>query len=245
MSPTLTLITSLALSFAQPTDSELNAAVESGNREEVERLLAIGHDPNATDQFELTALTWAAMKSQVDIARVLLEAGANPNPPPSQIAPGGFPWARAAGVGSLEMVDLLLDAKADVNLKDKEGTTAIFKAAQHQTDPAVIRRLLEAGANINERSDNGMTCLFGAAAQGRVENVRLLIREGATVDVRSNSNETVLIHASFGGHSEIVQILLEAGADPAVKMSDGRTAGDVAAANGHSAVVQLLKESTR
>jgi ankyrin repeat protein len=244
--PTRTIVVAVALVLrslepSQGLNDQLLTAVENGQLEDVSRLLKQGANANAADQYQLTALTWAAMKSQPAIARVLLAAGANPNPQPSTVAPAGFPLARAAGVGSLELVEILLDAGAQVNAKDKDGRTAIFKAAYYSSNLNILAKLINAGADIHAVGNNGMTCLIEAAGAGRAENVRLLLNKGAKVNARSNLNETALIHAAAGGHLEVVRLLLSAGADPSIRMSDGRTAVDIAHERGHTAVVNILQ----
>ena len=117
----------------------------------------------------------------LDIARLLLEAGANPNvqlkrrPPYRDVpqdrggdtilAQGATPLLRAARAGDAPFVELLLKNKALVDLPSKEGVTPLMAAAgvefgdrvtrgRNRTNEGVLatmRLLLDAGADINAR----------------------------------------------------------------------------------------------
>ena len=117
----------------------------------------------------------------LDVGRMLLEAGANPNlqlkrrPPYRDVpqdrggdtilAQGATPLLRAARAGDAPFVALLLKHKALVDLPSKEGVTPLMAAAgvefgtrvtrgRNRTDEGVLatmRLLLDAGADINAR----------------------------------------------------------------------------------------------
>jgi ankyrin repeat protein len=117
----------------------------------------------------------------LDVARMLLDAGANPNlqlkrrPPYRDVpqdrggdtilAQGATPLLRAARAGDAPFVDLLLKHKALVDLPSKEGVTPLMAAAgvefgtrvtrgRNRTSEGVLatmRLLLDAGADINAR----------------------------------------------------------------------------------------------
>ena len=117
----------------------------------------------------------------LDVAKLLLEAGANPNlqlkrrPPYRDVpqdrggdtilAQGATPLLRAARAGDAPFVALLLQHKALVDLPSKEGVTPLMAAAgvefgtrvtrgRNRTDDGVLatmKLLLDAGADINAR----------------------------------------------------------------------------------------------
>jgi ankyrin repeat protein len=117
----------------------------------------------------------------LDVARLLLGAGANPNlqlkrrPPyrdvpqdrggDSILAQGATPLLRAARAGDAAFVELLLTHRALVDLPSKEGVTPLMAAAgvefgtrvtrgRNRTNEGVLatmRLLLDAGADINAR----------------------------------------------------------------------------------------------
>ena len=119
--------------------------------------------------------------SALDIGRMLLEKGANPNlrlkrrPPYRDVpqdrggdailAQGATPLLRAARAGDAPFVKLLLEYKALVDLPSKEGVTPLMAAAgvdfgtrvtrgRNRTNEGVLatmQLLLDAGADINAR----------------------------------------------------------------------------------------------
>ena len=68
----------------------------------------------------------------------------------------------------------LIDAKADVNARQDDGTTALHWAAYHDDLP-LIRLLLKAGAKANVANDYGSTPLAEAAERADPEALRLLL----------------------------------------------------------------------
>lgn len=69
--------------------------------------------------------------------------------------------------GHDELVAVLVDAGADVNARDRQGSTALMSAAQHG-NPRSVKRLLVAGADATARRDgDGLTALDFAVMNGR------------------------------------------------------------------------------
>ena len=64
----------------------------------------------------------------------------------------------AVEIGNLEMIKMLLDAKADVNITDDDGETPLMIAA-HNNELEIIRVLLDAGANLHLADENGKTAI--------------------------------------------------------------------------------------
>ena len=81
----------------------------------------------------------------------------------------------AATAENLAVVETLLAAGADLEIRDKEGETALTLAADSGNVEAV-RALLAAGANANVKSGDGGTALMAAAAGGKFADRTYLTR---------------------------------------------------------------------
>jgi ankyrin repeat protein len=101
-----------------------------------------------------TALHLAVFGGQEEAARVLLEAGADPNAPSTNEAVRVPPLGTAAFVRSTALARLLLDSGADVNGRGEGGFTALHSAAQNG-DAELARLLLERGADPSLAADDG------------------------------------------------------------------------------------------
>ncbi|MDR3405762.1 MAG: ankyrin repeat domain-containing protein [Chthoniobacter sp.] len=97
----------------------------------------------------------------------------------------------AAQEGHTEIVDLLLDAGANVNFADSGGFTPL-KQAVGESRIETMEHLLLRGADVSHRgaTDGGCTALHTAAAYGRIECIRLLLLYGADVRALNDSGQT-------------------------------------------------------
>ena len=96
------------------------AAAEGEHGDIVELLLAHKADVNAADKQGLTPLHYALLADNPDMARVLLNHGANPNVKDNKA--GHTPLILAASKGYKQVAELLLMRGADVNAADDRGT---------------------------------------------------------------------------------------------------------------------------
>ncbi|KAF7402567.1 hypothetical protein HZH66_004834 [Vespula vulgaris] len=97
----------------------------------------------------------------------------------------------ASTVGSLEIIQLLLDAGADVNVTTKfEGRTPLHLACSANKIQAVKIILDCAACNINAKDLNGDTPLHLATKNVDTKLMELLIRSGANANIRNLQNVT-------------------------------------------------------
>jgi ankyrin repeat protein len=149
----------------------------SGDREAVKALLKKGLDVNEAQGDGTTALHWAAIKGDAELAQMLIFAGANVR---ATTRIGAYtPLYLAAKGGHSGVVAALLTAGADAKAVTSNGTTPLMIAAA-AGDTKSITSLIENGADINAKDGaKGETPLIFAAGFDRTEAVKLLLARGA------------------------------------------------------------------
>ncbi len=151
----LSLLTTLADAGADlrvlnhDRDSLLMRAVRANDIDVVRFLLKKGLDVNARNRFGSAALEYVGYNIDgpaldVGIAKELLAAGASVD---AVDLDGSAILALAANKGKLELMKVLLSARANVNLKDHEGRSALVKATPEARD-----LLLKAGAEVSDQA---------------------------------------------------------------------------------------------
>lgn len=180
-------------------------------------LIEQGAPINGLSRHGESALSAASMNGYFDVARLLLDAGADA---------GQLRWTplmQAAVFGNSREVEALLQNKAYDTQKDRFGRTAFLLAARAgKLENA--RVLLEAGAKLDERDRLGQTALMHAAAADHADLAAWLLKQGAPVDAADGSGQTALMHACSNKAEDVVLLLLEAGADWAAENSYEETA---------------------
>lgn len=118
-------------------------------------------------------LMLASLRGQLDLARKLIERGADVN------KPGWAPLHYAATNGHLEVMDLLLENHAYIDAESPNGTTPLMMAALYGTTPAV-KLLLDAGADPTLRNQLGMTAVDFAIKASRRDAAEMIaaVRRG-------------------------------------------------------------------
>jgi ankyrin repeat protein/mono/diheme cytochrome c family protein len=144
----------------------------------------------------------------------------------------------AAGFGTLDIVQLLLDRGAEVNAKNRRASTPLHWGIH---DEAKVRVLLARGAAINAKQIEGRTPLYQAALfPSGTPVLRLLLEKGADPSIATLIGQTPLIAAAGRGDIEAMLLLIEKGANVNVKNGAGDTPLMAAATNGNPRAVQLL-----
>ncbi len=164
---------------AEPGRSTVADAAMQGDRTGVKALLQQGSDVNAAQGDGMTALHWAAMKNDAELAQMLVYAGANVRATTRLGA--NTPLVIAARNGNAAVVQVLLKAGADQKAATSTGTTPLMLASASGNVEAV-KALLAAGADLEAKeSSMQQTPLMFAAAFSRVEVMKVLIASGADV----------------------------------------------------------------
>jgi ankyrin repeat protein len=180
-------------------ETALFAAVSAKRGEVVQLLLAGKANPNLafnekSENPGWTPLVAAINQDNAPVARLLLENGANPNV--LFYRNGWTALMQAAQKGSVELVEALLAAGADVNAKenaDSRSTALYHVAYQNPTNAAaIVELLLRNKADVNLADVNGVTPLIRAVGRRNLDVVRLLVEHGADVNAMTRQGESPL-----------------------------------------------------
>ena len=147
--------------------------------------------------------------------------------------------ADAAEHGNKALIRTLLNAGADVNAAQADGTTALHWAV-YNDDVETAGLLVKRGANVNTANRYGVPPLSLACANGNADLVKLLLDAGADANATLQGGETILMTAARAGNVEAVKALLAHEAKPDARERRDQTALMWAAAEGHAAVVRAL-----
>ena len=122
-----------------------------------------------------------------------------------------LPLLHLAIIGDrLEIVNVLLAAGADPELKNARGYTSLVWAAM-MTKWDIVDRLLQAGVNLASATERNYTALHFAVRSNRPELAARLIRLGAPVNVISTDNQSPLTEAILNHDASMVKLLLSHG----------------------------------
>ncbi|WP_372016767.1 ankyrin repeat domain-containing protein [Pseudoxanthomonas sp. 10H] len=169
------------------------------------------------------------------LALDLFLQGADPFAPS---AAGDPPLSLAVRLGWLRLLDALLDAGVDREVRDGHGMTALHLAAALGRESA-LKRLVAQGASPDARAADGQTPLGVALASGRRDLADWLDWRVWPLP-RRPLREADVVSAAMAGDADAVRRLLELGFPVDAVDGQGCTGLLRAAGGGHAAAVDLL-----
>ncbi|XP_068096674.1 E3 ubiquitin-protein ligase MIB2 isoform X3 [Hyperolius riggenbachi] len=114
----------------------------------------------------------------------------------------------ASHLGHLEVVKVLLQANANIDLKDDEGDSALHYAA-YGNQAGIVRVLLAKGANADLVNNAKCTALYIAVNKGFADVVQVLCIPHCAVNVQDLHGDTPLHYAITADYRSIIEILTE------------------------------------
>ncbi|XP_029621348.1 caskin-2 isoform X3 [Salmo trutta] len=154
----------------------------------------------------------------------------------------------AALTGTTELLSLLLEAQATVDIKDINGMRPLHYAAwQGKADSVLL--LLRAGASVNTLSQDGHIPLHLSAQYGHYQVSEMLLQHQSNPCLVNKANKTPLDLACEFGRLEVAQLLLNSNMVVALLEGEGLDGLDnassntplhLAARNGHKDIIRVL-----
>jgi ankyrin repeat protein len=203
-------------------------------------LLRHNTDINTLDKRNISALMEVVALGDLDAARILLKNRANPDG--DEQVRDSRPLLLAAHQGMTEMVRLLLDEGADLEIEDQMGLTALHWASREDR-LETVQFLLSRGAEIDKTGLDEATPLYSAVSRGALQMTQLLLEGKADINARDGDfGQTALILAAKYSHVDILHLLLARGADVHLRDEEGISALDWARRNHRDDIVAILDE---
>jgi ankyrin repeat protein len=177
--------------------------------------------------------------------RYQLGLGADPN---IADAEGYFPLLYVSHGKCLNAVQLLLDARAEVNARCEcsgwlsGGWTALLVASDHEESRAVVELLLDRGADMQARTNDGSNALMLAVEKNNGDVVNLLVGKHIDPNAGDAGGVTPLMNASGRGLQDMARRLIDSGADINARSQRGYTALMRAAREGNVETIRYLIE---
>lgn len=223
-----------------------------------EKLINAGAVVDIEDAEGCTPLHIAVAERRLDVIWLLLVHGARTD---SRDDEGKTPMAHAKGCEPAEwmlrhktsksvlraveadradIVEALLDAGADKEVKDERGYVALIVATLRGSW-AAARVLINHGADTDVYGDMGNGVIHMAAHRGPADFMELLLDKGMPINYQNHWGGTPLFEAAEReDRDEVIALLLERGADPAPRNNAGYTALQQAALAGKTNVVKMI-----
>lgn len=240
-----------------PGTYDIFFAATIGDLEGVKKHLEAGADINGRDpNFGASVLAAAVVRNQVEVAKYLIEKGADVNQGSQD---GSTPLHTAALFGFDESAELLIESGADIFASGEGGTPAEVSNADWETTLyiASIIQLVIVEEDVMEGREKIRALLDKKTEERAYEDPYIAVfinntealkasLENGNVDLNELEPRTgvsILTIAALSGDGEVAEILIEAGADPNLTNRDGGTALHAAVFLGKPGIVKALLEN--
>jgi ankyrin repeat protein len=203
-----------------------------------ELLLSNGAEVNDDPRKAATLLTFAAECGLRNLAeKVLAKGNADIN---AWVDYSEYnPLLAAISSGQTDIAEMLIAARADVNIRDHLSGDTTLHIAARKSNEELVRLLLAKGINIDTQNVAGETPLHVAVVAGGMSMVEFLASQGACVNTADVKGNTPLHHAARESR-DMTELLISKGAVVNATNDGGDTPLHNAALRGRKEIVELL-----
>ncbi|KAK4186822.1 ankyrin repeat-containing domain protein [Podospora australis] len=166
--------------------------------ETIQTLVEGNASVESQDKIGDTALHYFALAGRVDVVRVLQRREASVLN--VQNKEGKTALHHAAAKGHNSVIDIMVGAKPNVNIQDRNGQTPLLLAIQQGSEKHAecVLMLVTQKPDLNLQDSSGKTALIYAAKRGDLKATVLFVHEGADTSIRDKLELTALHYAEEG-----------------------------------------------
>ena len=199
--------------------------LRSNDKVLLKQLLAEGVDVNQRDDEGDTMLVFTlANNDNIEMAKILLEAGADVNAPSQR--DGITPLLVATSMANeLQKQTIKIYGSPDsVNQARIVGDNLIEKIkSQMEYAEDIVKLLVEYGVDVDRETPYGTPLMNASTNEWNKNIIDALLKAGADVNKKDRNGRTALFYAAAYNCNDVISLLLSAGADIEVKDVFGKT----------------------
>ncbi|MCR4556101.1 MAG: ankyrin repeat domain-containing protein [Alphaproteobacteria bacterium] len=192
-------------------ESALILAIQLGYGNIVQALLDVKTRANAENNDGQQALMLAVNSGHAKIVQMLIEKGAKidgqNNSDKPKLSVKSAVLLTAVYKGYKDIVNILLDAEADVNAKDADGTTALMFAVKKNYSE-IADLLIKSKADVNAKDNFGNTALTYATDIDSYPLAKTLIEKGADVNADGGAALKIVAQVEDEDRFKIMQLMI-------------------------------------
>ena len=228
------------LTKGEEDGASLFAGIENFSDACIRILIENGYELDVQDSCGLSPLHYAVKSGNYGLVLLLLKGGADVNCVDDNNLSPLYVCALTTSVLDYQIMESLLEAKADPNIKIKNSVTSI-------TNPIFSQYFSSMTKIINNKIDcdtveglvTGSTALYIASTSGNLKMVKILLKAGADPNIRLSNGKTALFACVYTNNYKIASLLLKHDADPDYPSNMVRVAGD----KNYIKCVKLLRDA--
>ena len=186
------------------SNTALILAAKAGHSQVCNVLIKAGANRITTDLLNRNVLHWAVQGKNIELVTILSEFKDLLD---SKSKQGSTPLIMAAGLGLMEICEILIANRANLQMADEEGRNAMHAAA-NEGSAGVVRLLLPYKELLNSRNKFGSTPFIIAAHRGHLEICEMLLKAGADPLVVREDGLNAMHAVALNGKGEVVKMLL-------------------------------------
>lgn len=206
----------------------LHHASQKGHSKLIEFLIEKGIEVNSLDGRGRTPLYLACYDYKFESAKTLVSNGAEINIS-GEYNP--LDMASSNSYYGTEIVELLLENNADVNIVCRGTSVTPLMGALHQEKTNALKILLQSGTNTNHIDANGDSPLGRISEHEFPEHVNLLLDFEAEINYQDRKGNSALHLSTERENRKVIEVLIKRGIKTNLRNTDGETAKDVAKKN--------------